>query len=216
MFPIDIRIEELQKDELKELAVLLTNAFESNPAYALIFTKKDKLREGLLWLFKSNLFLLNQRMIVTKVVKEKDSGEIVGVFSLIPPGGVKIKLTDYLKIGLPKFILKFGFRTLNKILKLDSFNKEILDNAIGTNKYYYLSMVVVNKNYQGMGIGSYMIKNCLKELKSVDKECYLLGLTTQLPENLAFYTRLGFQKLNEGEVQFMQHRYYNYNMKLDL
>lgn len=54
MFPFDVQIEELKKDEYEIVAAMLTDAFESNPAYTLIFTKKDKLRKGLFWLFKAN------------------------------------------------------------------------------------------------------------------------------------------------------------------
>ena len=203
----DIQIEDLQKEEREKVAVLLTDAFESNPAYALIFTRKDKLWEGLLWLFKTNLFLINRRKVVTKVVKEKGSGEIIGVYSLLPPGGAKVKVIDYLQIGLPRFLMKFGFATLRKMLGMDAYNKELLATAIGTDEYYYLSMVVVHEKYRGTGIGSYMIKNCLDELRSTAKKCRVLGLTTQLPENVTFYSHLGFQKLNEGEVQFKDQFY---------
>ena len=216
MTALDIQIEKLQKNEQEKAATILTDAFESNPAYALIFTKKDKLKEGLFWLFKTNLFLLNRRMSVTRVVKEMESGKIVGVFSLLPPAGVKSKFSDYLQIGIPQFILKFGFRTLIKMLEMDSFNKKLLTNAIGTKEYYYLSMVAVREEYRGHGIGSFMIANCLEELRSAEKKGHIVGLTTQLPENVTFYTRLGFQKLDEGEVQFKQDCYYNYNMRLDL
>lgn len=181
--PVDIQIDYLQKEERGKVALLLTNAFETNAAYGLIFTQKNKLREGLLWLFKTNLFLINRRKLVTKVVKEKCSGEIIGVFSLIPPGGVKVKPTDYLQIGLPQFLMKFGFGALRRMLGMDSYNKQLLTTAIGTNEYYYLSMVVVNEKYRGSGIGSHMIKTCLDELRSTERECHIWGLTTQLPEN---------------------------------
>lgn len=216
MLPFDIQIEKLQKEEYEKAATLLTDAFESNAAYALIFKDSEKLRDGLFWLFKTNLFLINRRMSVTKVVKKKKSDEIIGIFSLLPPGGVKSKLRAYLQVGLPQFILKFGFRTLYRMLEMDSHNKELLNKAIRITDYYYLSMVVVSEECRGTGIGSFMITSCLEELRATKKQCHTLGLTTQLPENVTFYTRLGFQKLDEGEVQFKQDRYYNYNMKLDL
>ena len=216
MLPFEIQIEELQKDEQEKVATILMDAFETNPAYSLIFTKKDKLREGLFWLFKTNLFLINRSMSVTKVVKEKKTGEIIGVFSLLPPGGVKTGTMAYLQIGISGFIKKFGFRTLYKMLGMDSFNKKLLMDAIGTDEYYHLSMVVVKEGYRGAGIGSFMIKNCIDELRKAAKKCQVLGLTTQLPENVTFYSRLGFQILDEGEVRFKQDSYYNYNMKLTL
>ncbi|MDH6306704.1 putative N-acetyltransferase YhbS [Parabacteroides sp. PF5-5] len=216
MLPFDIQIENLQKSEYEKVSTLLTDAFESNPAYALIFTKKEKLRDGLLWLFRTNLFLINRRISVKKVVKEKESGKIIGVFSLLPPGGAKARFSDYLQIGLSRFVSKFGFQTLHKMLGMDSYNKKLLTKAMGTNEYYYLSMVAIKEEYRGTGIGSFMITHSLDELRQAKGKSHIVGLTTQLPENVTFYSRLGFQKLDEGEVQFKQEHYYNYNMKLDL
>lgn len=212
----DVRIDNLKESEYEEAATILVDAFESNLAYASIFVNKDRLRDGLFWLFKTNLFLINRRLPVTKVVRMKNSMEIIGVFSLLPPNGIKSELRDYLKIGIPRFIMSFGFSALRTMLKMDALNKQLLTNAIEANEYYYLSMVAVKANYQGSGIGSYMIDNCLQKLRSINRICHTVGLTTQLPENVTFYTRLGFQKLDEGEIQLKKGCYYNYNMKLDL
>lgn len=212
----DVRIDNLKESEYDEAATILVDAFDSNLAYASIFVNKDRLRDGLFWLFKTDLFLINRRQSVTKVVRMKNSMEIIGVFSLLPPNGIKSELRDYLKIGIPRFIMSFGFSAVRTMLKMDALNKQLLTNAIGANEYYYLSMVAIKANYQGSGIGSYMIDNCLQKLRSINRICHTVGLTTQLPENVTFYTRLGFQKLDEGEIQLKKGCYYNYNMKLDL
>lgn len=216
MTSADVKIEKLQQSDIEIVAALLADTFETNPAYALIFKKKDTLWDGLYWLFKTNLILINKRGTVTSVAKEKATGNIIGVYSLLPPGGVKSAFSDYLYIDLPRFIIKFGFGTLQKMLGMDSYNKQLLNEAIHTNEYYYLSMVAIKQEYRGEGIGSFMIRNCIDELKSRERKCHLVGLTTQLPENVTFYAKLGFQKLNEGEVQFKESRYYNYNIKYDL
>lgn len=216
MTSLDIQKEKLQKSDIEKVANMLADTFVSNPAYALIFTKKDKLWDGLFWLFKTNLFLINNRILVTKVLKEKKSGNIVGTYSVLPPGGIKPNFKDYFQIGLSQFILKFGFKALQRMLGMDSYNKRLLTESINTNEYYYISMVAVKEEYRGTGIGSFMIDNCINELRVEDRKCHVVGLTTQLPENVTFYTRLGFQKLDEGEVKYQQKSYYNYNMKLDL
>ncbi len=216
MSSLDVRIDKLKESEYEEVATILVDAFETNLAYTSIFVNKDKLRDGLFWLFKTNLFLINKRLSITKVVRMKNSSEIIGVFSLLPPNGIKFKIRDYFKIGLPRFILNFGLFTLLTMLKMDSFNKKLLTDAIGTKEYYYLSMVAIKANHQGLGFGSYMIDDCLQKLKFIDRKCNIVGLTTQLPENVTFYTRLGFQKLNEGEIRLKKSSYYNYTMKLDL
>ncbi|MCL1932509.1 MAG: GNAT family N-acetyltransferase, partial [Candidatus Azobacteroides sp.] len=99
---------------------------------------------------------------------------------------------------------------------LDDCNKSSLTKSMETSEYYYLSMVVIREEYRGVGIGSYAIKYIIQELISSNPACNLIGLTTQLPENVTFYSRLGFEKLDEGYIDFKGDRYYNYNMKLNI
>lgn len=208
-------IEKMQMPELKEVALILTDAFETNPAYSLIFREQD-IRNGLIWLFETNLFLLNRHAILTSVVKEKQSGEIVGTFTVIPPNGSKRLLSDYLHIGLPAFIYRYGFSTLYRMLCLDSYNKDILTKSIQSKVYYYLSMVVVKETYRGQGVGSFAIRSCLNELHQTKHNCNILGLTTQLPQNVSFYSNLGFELIDEGEIYFNKTSYYNYNMRYSI
>ncbi|MDR0609989.1 MAG: GNAT family N-acetyltransferase [Planctomycetaceae bacterium] len=203
----------MQRCEINEVVNLLTDAFETNPVYSSIF-KPTNLREGLIWIFGTDLFLLNRRKIVTQVVKEKNSGEIVGTLTLIPPGGTKRTFSDYLHAGLPQFIYRFGFSALYRMLGLENYNKKILTKAVKSKEYYYLSMVAVKKEYKGNGIGSFTVKSCLNELRNTKENGHLLGLTTQLPENVSFYSHLGFEKIDDGEVFFNRNiHYYHCNMK---
>jgi hypothetical protein len=57
----NLTIEKIRNSEFDEVAEILTDAFITNPAYSLIFTKKNQQKEGLLWLFKTSLFILNQK-----------------------------------------------------------------------------------------------------------------------------------------------------------
>lgn len=209
-------IEKIRKTEMNEVAGILTDAFKTNPAYSIIFRKNDQLEDGLLWLFRTNLFILNRKQALTRVVKEKKTGEIIGTFTIVPPQGIKKDLLTYLKIGIPHFISKFGIKPLVRMLDLDDYNKKLLNKSMEISEYYYLHMVVVKEEYRGSGVGSFVLKCAIQELIASEPTCNLLGLTTQLPENVIFYSRLGFHKLDEGTVDFKGNRYYNCNMKLDL
>jgi len=77
-------------------------------------------------------------------------------------------------------------------------------------------MVVVKEEYRGRRIGSLALKQTIDNLINSNPTCRIIGLTTQLPENVVFYSRLGFTKLDEGYVTFKESKYYNYNMKYDL
>jgi ribosomal protein S18 acetylase RimI-like enzyme len=207
-------IENIQAAEIDEVAAILTDAFMDNPAYSLIFKKKNRQREGLFWLFRASLVLNNRHQALTRVIREKDTGNIIGAYTLIPPQGVKNGFSAYSKVGIPGFIAKFGLKSLIRMLGLDDCNKLSLKQSIQTPTYYYLSMVAIRKEYRGAGIGSFAIKHAIQELKSSNPACNVIGLTTQLPENVAFYSRLGFEKIDEGYISFKGDQYYNYNMKV--
>jgi GNAT superfamily N-acetyltransferase len=149
-------------------------------------------------------------------VKEQNTGKIIGTYTLIPPQGTKKTFSVYSKIGLPGFILKFGINPLVRTFGLDNYNKKLLTESMKTSEYYYLSMVVIKREYRGTGVGTYAIKHAIREHIASGTACNLVGLTTQLPENVLFYSRLGFNKLDEGFVNFKGDKYYNWNMKLVL
>ena len=209
-------IEKIQYSEIEEVAGILTDAFFTNPAYSIVFKKKNQQKEGLYWLFKTSLILDNYREILTRIIKEKDTGKIIGTFTLIPPQGVKKEIAVYSKIGIVGFIAKFGVNTFFRMLRLDDCNKLTLKKSMKTSAYYYLSMVVIQEEYRGKGIGSYAIKYAIRELIASNPSCNIIGLTTQLPENTAFYSKIGFILLDEGFIDFKGDKYYNYNMKLTL
>ncbi len=211
-------IEKIQQSEIDEVAEILTDAFETNPAYSIIFKKEGQLRSGLFWLFSASLLINNDKEPLTNVIREKDTGKITGTFTLIPPQGVKKGFSVYLKTGgVPDFISRFGINPLIRMLSLDSCNKESLAKSMKVSEYYYLSMVAIREEYRGMGgTGSFAIKQTVQELTASKPACNLMGLTTQLPENVTFYSRLGFEKLDEGYIDFKGDSYYNYNMGLKI
>ncbi|MDR3058593.1 MAG: GNAT family N-acetyltransferase [Prevotella sp.] len=209
-------IEQIQSSEIEEVSIILMNAFLTNPAYAAVFKDKFRLEEGLQWLFRASLSINNQKQTLTMVVKERNSMKIIGTFTLIPPQGVKRNIRAYTKIGIWSFISKFGFYTLIRMLNLDSINKDLLIKSLKSSKHYYLSMVVIKEEYRGKGIASFALKQTINNLIDSNPTCRVIGLTTQLPENVVFYSRLGFNKLDEGYVTFKESKYYNYTMKYDL
>lgn len=212
----EVVIEKIHTLEIEEVAEILTDAFKTNPVYSIIFKKKEQQKAGLFWLFRTSLILNNYKQYLTRVIKEKGTGEIIGTYTLIPPQGVKNGISAYSKIGMLGFILKFGFKPLTRMLCLNDLNTLKLSKSINTFEFYYLSMVVIKKEYRGTGIGSYAIKYAIQEVITSSSTCKLIGLTTQLPENVSFYSRLGFEKIDEGYINFKKDRYYNYNLKQNI
>jgi predicted GNAT family N-acyltransferase len=102
------------------------------------------------------------------------------------------------------------------MLGMESYNKKLLADAIQMPEYHYLSMVVVKQNHRGAGVGTYALTDAIQRLIASNPACKTIGLTTQLPENVRFYSRLGFDKLDDGYANFKGDKYFNCNMKLDL
>ena len=209
-------IETLQTIDIPIVAQILVDSFETNPCYSLIFRSKKTRTDGLFWLFKTSLCLLNNRQPLTYVVRLKSTGDIIGTYSLVPPNGVKTQFSDYSSVGITKFIRQFGLNSLYRMLRLDNLNKRTLNNAIECSTYWYLSMVVIKKEFRGTGIGSYAIRQCLQNFKDSCPDVLTIGLTTQLPENVIFYSKLGFEQLDEGEIPFFKDSYYNYTLKYQM
>jgi predicted GNAT family N-acyltransferase len=212
----EITIHKIQNSEIEEVANILTDAFLTNPAYSLIFKTENQRREGLLWLFKTNLLIINEKKELTNLVKDKKTGKIIGTYTLIPPSGVNSNILTYLKVNILSFSIKFGVNALFRMLILDGVNKKTLKKSMGTSDFYYLSMVAIKKECRGKGIGSDVINCAIQELISLQPTCNWMGLTTQLPENEIFYSRLGFITLDQGYIDFKEDKYYNYNMKINL
>ena len=213
---MELLIEKIQDSEIDEIASLLMEAFKTNPAYSIIFKNKKHLESGLLWLFKTNLLMLNKQSPLTNVIKEKNTGEYIGTFTIIPPQKRKVPIAVYTQIGLPQFIWKFGVNALTRMLNLDKHNKRLLTKSIQCSDYYYLSMVVVKKKYRGTGVGTFALTQAIEELQLSRANCNWIGLTTQLPENITFYSRLGFELLDKGITDFEGDKYFNSNMKLNI
>jgi len=209
-------IETLQTIDIPIVAQILVDSFETNPCYSLIFRSKEKRRDGLFWLFKTNLYLLNNRQSSTYIVRLKSTGDIIGTYSFVPPNGVKTRFADYSAIGITKFIRQFGFNSLYRILRLDNLNKRTLNKAMQCSTYWYVSMVVIKKEFRGTGIGSYAIRHCLQNFKDSCPDVTIIGLTTQLPENVIFYSKSGFEQINEGKIPFFKDSYYNYSLKYQI
>ncbi len=182
----NITIEPICHSEIEKTSIILTDAFYTNPAYAAIFKNKSHLKEGLQWLFGVSLLINNQKQPLTRVIKEKSTGEIIGTFTVIPPAGVKKSIFLYTKIGMVRFISKFGIGTLIRMLKLEALNKNTLSASLNNSQYYYLSMVALKEEYRAKGIGSFALKQAINTLSSSKPTSPLIALTTQLPENVNF------------------------------
>lgn len=108
---------------------------------------------------------------------------------------------DFLKCPNWVFLCVY-YISLIKTLKVFSH----LDNNIFEKNTLLISPVFVDKNEQGKGIATSLIKKGIEDLVPLG---YKLGLETQNPDNVPFYEKLGFKTI---EYKFFKsekiHNYY--------
>lgn len=92
---------------------------------------------------------------------------------------------DFLMCPNWVFLVVYLWNTI-KTLKAYSH----LDSKVFEKNTLIISPVFVDKNHQGQGIATQLIKKGIRDLVP---QGYKLGLETQNPDNVAFYEKLGFR-----------------------
>lgn len=82
-----------------------------------------------------------------------------------------------------------------------------LDSSVFEKNTLIISPVFVDKNHQGKGVATKLIKQGIKDLVP---QGYKLGLETQNPKNVAFYEKLGFKTVKYQ--YFEKEKIHNYYM----
>ncbi|MBQ2694927.1 MAG: GNAT family N-acetyltransferase [Clostridia bacterium] len=109
------------------------------------------------------------------------------------------------------FFLAFYWVNTFKTLKAYSH----LDSKVFEKNTLIISPVFVDKNHQGQGIATELIKRGIRELVP---QGYKLGLETQNPENVGFYEKLGFKtvKYDYWKSEKIHNYYMVYDEKHDI
>ncbi len=109
------------------------------------------------------------------------------------------------------FFLAFYWVNTFKTLKAYSH----LDSKVFEKNTLIISPVFVDKNHQGQGIATELIKRGIRELVP---RGYKLGLETQNPENVGFYEKLGFKtvKYDYWKSEKIHNYYMVYDEKHDI
>lgn len=69
----------------------------------------------------------------------------------------------------------------------------------------YLSMIIINHEYQGKGIGSFLLNNCISSCKNEGMASLLLEVNKNNRKAIIFYEKKGFIILSERCNTFLMH-----------
>jgi len=198
----------LPAEYLQEAARVMAQAFSNYPVYTYIFKQNEQYRkEALEWLFLKNLHIIHSRCPTAFRGILDEKGEVVACFLWTPSEFTHISNWDMIKAGVWKIPIKFGFKTLKRLLESmdDSksaaekfFDASSVASASASPKYsdkrsddskeqfIMLERLVVRPDWQGKGLGSKCLKAVMAEAKVP------MRLMTQEEINDTFHQRLGF------------------------
>eukprot|EP00536_Pseudo-nitzschia_multiseries_P008244 jgi/Psemu1/20016/gm1.20016_g len=206
-------LEYLRYDQIEEAAELLANAFHDWPTYCFIYkdlNDEDRF-EALKWLFTKNLMIQLQNetsasgMARCAFIRKPGHPPKMVCFFLLATPDINNYISGWtiLKTGILWFPLKFGFRAFSRLLEADRAVKELKkrflesrgENLQDRSRYCTLERMTVHPSMQGRGVGSHFLRMALEEIR----RSYGCLLQTRKEINVRFYSRLGFQIVNEGE-----------------
>lgn len=183
-----MEIKPLGAEDLDEAVALLEAAFFDRPFYRYIAPDPPERREFLARNFRLRLeHGLEAGEIDLAVLEGRIAGLAVWTFTGAPPPEDR-SLEEAFSVFSPGLRERFfGFwHTL----------RAARDGVIRP-PYWSLAPIAVLPEKQGRGIASALIRKKLAEMDALPRPCFL---GTQDAENLAIYSRYGFQKVREDPL----------------
>lgn len=181
---------------LPSAAELVADAFHHNPAHVYLLPDPATRRAKLVWLLGGNLRLQRGRWR-SFCLAEGAAVRAMGFWtrSTDPAPG----LLPQIREGILAAPWRMGWSGLRRLGEVTAGIDRHLEEALGERPYWYLNNMVVDASLRGSGIGTTLLREQLRLLREADPGARF-ALSTQRPENVTFYGRLGFSVLREGRI----------------
>jgi ribosomal protein S18 acetylase RimI-like enzyme len=176
-----IAVLPLKQTQIPEVLALLPEAYTNNPAHIAIFGKDNYISNGRFF----RLLMSNKK---GDLFTAEVDGAVVGVIGIekhprpLSPEPEPLQFTPELLLVSKQVIDRLQER------------QSIWDKWELKESHYHFGPVAVLPEFQHKGIGGVMMEHCCKIL---DREAEVGYLETESVENVKFYSRFGFQVLNE-------------------
>lgn len=187
--------DRLDRKTLKYFARMAAESYVDDPVHVYA-TKSEKLRKKFLYHFMLERLSTSNREDIIYLDEEnrgicvwRDAHNNYDVF-------------DFLLC--PNWVFLYVY-LISTVKTLKAFSH--LDSKVFPENTLLISPVFVDKNHQGKGIATSLIKKGIDELIP---QGYKLGLETQNPDNVKFYEKLGFKTIKY--VYFKGEKIHNYYM----
>lgn len=193
----------MDRKTLKYFARMAAESYVNDPVHSYA-TKNEKIRKKYVYHFMlERLSTSNREDII--YVDEQNRGICVW----------RDAHNDYTMVDFllcPNWVF-LAFYWVNTFKTLKAYSH--LDSKVFEKNTLIISPVFVDKNHQGQGIATELIKRGIRELVP---QGYKLGLETQNPENVGFYEKLGFKtvKYDYWKSEKIHNYYMVYDEKHDI
>lgn len=196
-------MKKMDRKTLKYFARMAAESYVNDPVHSYA-TKNEKIRKKYVYHFMlERLSTSNREDII--YVDEQNRGICVW----------RDAHNDYTMFDFllcPNWVF-LAFYWVNTFKTLKAYSH--LDSKVFEKNTLIISPVFVDKNHQGQGIATELIKRGIRELVP---QGYKLGLETQNPENVGFYEKLGFKtvKYDYWKSEKIHNYYMVYDEKHDI
>lgn len=203
-----------EEKDLDELSTLLVEGFKNycffKETIGKEFKQNEKYEEFLYSLFKVLIKAnLKKHLCIVGVIEEK----LVSWASLKNPHVSELKIFDYIAVGGLSLFKYISPISILKFLKFTE-NSHSMCNKLRPSAWY-LDSFVVSPNYQGKGVGSKMINDCIKPY-IINKGGLMISLVTSSEINYQFYIKNGFQEIEESIITYKNSNLRNWSFCMNL
>lgn len=190
-----MQFERILKAEIPQAADLAARSF-SDYAYFTIFVPNEKRRFRFLNTMLSVEFSVNNDR--AELWAAKEDRKIVAVAMLCSPAYHKPTDSQYMKAGFWKVFLAGGIKAVSDWNAMDA---EAGKPCHSRKDAWYLSLLTVDPQRKGQGIGSKMLQECIipRIRQQGGKE---LTLFTNSEENRAFYQKNGLAEFHQTTISY--------------
>lgn len=189
-------VRPLAAELLDSAAALLAESFFMNPAHTYVCRDPHKRLAQLHWLLGGNL-RLQPDLRASSCLADGLVVDAMGFWTRST--GTRPGTLRKIRGGLLAAPARLGCGGVRRLFEVTREMSRHLEHALGDRPYWYLNNMVVRDHLRGRGIGSRLLREQLPVMARLEPR-YSIALSTQRPENVTFYDRLGFRPVLEDVV----------------
>lgn len=184
-------IVRLTEEDIEPAARMLVRAFYDNPVFVYYFPDLSKRKDELQLTFE---FMIRDGIRNGEVYAT--SSELEGISIWLTSEKAKMTILRLLQAGGISLFLKVGGKSVFRIIRTYNYIFSMHDR-IAPFRYWYLSLIGVDPDYQGKGYGGLLLKSMLAKIDKEGLPCYL---DANDEKNVSIYKHYGFKVIEEYRI----------------